>query len=565
MKNIFNFKTIKTKMLAGFSVVILLIIGLAIVNTTGFTKNNKDMSNIIENQLPILIADETINAKSLQRLVAVRGYLLTGDEQFKEDFNTYTEEAAGAIAVINESSNSEDMKELIDKTAEWKDIIFNEVFAAYDQGNQEKALETLEEKAVPLSNEITTGFERIVVEREAEINEVGQENIAQGEKTLQIVLIVTVVIIVTSGVVAIVVSRLISRPITKVMDRMKLIAGGDLANEPLEITARDETGQLTVATNEMNKNMQELLNQIQIVSETVSSQSEELTQSSNEVMTGTEQVASTMEEIAAGAESQANNAGDLSEKMGIFTVKIQETSKESTTMHGSSNAVLELTNKGAEMMHSSVEQMTKINEIVNQAIGKVEGLDTHTQQISELVEVIQDIADQTNLLALNAAIEAARAGEHGKGFAVVADEVRKLAEQSSNSVTSITDIVDRIQSESGIVVGSLKDSYQDVIQGAEQITATGATFERIQSAIKLSVEMIEQITKNLAEIAVSNEEMNVSVQEIAAISEESAAGVEETSASTQQTSSAMQQVAASSDDLSKLAEELNDLVRQFKI
>lgn len=565
MKNIFNFKTIKTKMLAGFSVVILLIIGLAIVNTTGFTKNNKDMSNIIENQLPILIADETINAKSLQRLVAVRGYLLTGDEQFKEDFNTYTEEAAGAIAVINESSNSEDMKELIDKTAEWKDIIFNEVFAAYDQGNQEKALETLEEKAVPLSNEITAGFERIVVEREAEINEVGQENIAQGEKTLQIVLIVTVVIIVTSGVVAIVVSRLISRPITKVMDRMKLIAGGDLANEPLEITARDETGQLTIATNEMNKNMQELLNQIQIVSETVSSQSEELTQSSNEVMTGTEQVASTMEEIAAGAESQANNAGDLSEKMGIFTVKIQETSKESTTMHGSSNAVLELTNKGAEMMHSSVEQMTKINKIVNQAIGKVEGLDTHTQQISELVEVIQDIADQTNLLALNAAIEAARAGEHGKGFAVVADEVRKLAEQSSNSVTSITDIVDRIQSESGIVVGSLKDSYQDVIQGTEQITATGATFERIQSAIKLSVEMIEQITKNLAEIAVSNEEMNVSVQEIAAISEESAAGVEETSASTQQTSSAMQQVAASSDDLSKLAEELNDLVRQFKI
>lgn len=565
MKNIFNFKTIKTKMLAGFSVVIILIIVLGAVSVTTFTKSSEDMSNIVENQLALLVADETINAKNLERLAAVRGYLLTGDEQFKEDFNTYTEEAEKAIKVILESSNSEEMNILIDKTTEWKDIIFNEVFPTFDGGSPVKAIEILTEKAVPLANELNAGFENVKIEREAEINRVGQENIADAEKMLLTVLIVTVIIIAGSIVMSIIIARMISNPITKVMDRMKLIAGGDLANEPLEITARDETGQLTVATNEMNKNMQELLNQIQIVSETVSSQSEELTQSSNEVMTGTEQVASTMEEIAAGAESQANNAGDLSEKMGIFTVKIQETSKESTTMHGSSNAVLELTNKGAEMMHSSVEQMTKINEIVNQAIGKVEGLDTHTQQISELVEVIQDIADQTNLLALNAAIEAARAGEHGKGFAVVADEVRKLAEQSSNSVTSITDIVDRIQSESGIVVGSLKDSYQDVIQGAEQITATGATFERIQSAIKLSVEMIEQITKNLAEIAVSNEEMNVSVQEIAAISEESAAGVEETSASTQQTSSAMQQVAASSDDLSKLAEELNDLVRQFKI
>src|SRR5699024_9575445 len=110
---------------------------------------------------------------------------------------------------------------------------------------------------------------------------------------------------------------------------MKEIANGDLSKEPIEVKLEDEIGQLSVATNEMNKNMRDLLQQINVVSETVASHSEELTQSSNEVMTGTEQVASTMQEIAAGSESQANNASELASKMNVFTTKVQETSENS--------------------------------------------------------------------------------------------------------------------------------------------------------------------------------------------------------------------------------------------
>src|SRR5699024_1218312 len=158
-----------------------------------------------------------------------------------------------------------------------------------------------------------------------------------------------------------------------------------------------------------------------------------------------------MEQLAAGSETQANRSSEISKMMSDFVEQIEEMNESGEVLESSSKQVIELTEKGQELMTISNQQMQTIDEIVQDAVDKVEGLDRHSQEISELVSVIQDIAEQTNLLALNAAIEAARAGEHGQGFAVVADEVRKLAEESSNSVVHITEIVNRIQDESSNV------------------------------------------------------------------------------------------------------------------
>ena len=251
--------------------------------------------------------------------------------------------------------------------------------------------------------------------------------------------------------------------------------------------------------------------------------------------------------------------------MDSFTEKVSEANENGDTIYQSSNDVLTMTNKGNEAMSASIKQMATIDQIVKDTAQKVQGLEEQSKEISKLVSVINEIADQTNLLALNAAIEAARAGEHGRGFAVVADEVRKLAEQVGVSAMDITQIVSSIQNETGVVTESLLSVYKEVEEGTNQIETTGSTFEGINAAIQQMASRIESVTSHLNTMLTSSQEMNSSIQEVASISQETAAGVEETSATAEQTSSAMEEVSQNSNELSRLAENLNTLVKRFKL
>jgi len=357
----------------------------------------------------------------------------------------------------------------------------------------------------------------------------------------------------------------ISKPIKLVADRMNQLADKDLSHDALVIESKDETGLLANAMNRMQTELRNMLNNISNTSGVVASSSEELSESANEVKTGTEQISATMQELASGTDSQANSASDLASAMNSFTEKVRDANKKGEIVGENSKNVLNMTDEGSKLMEKSVQQMTKINEIVQDAVVKMQNLDKQSQQISNIVTVINEIAEQTNLLALNAAIEAARAGEHGKGFAVVANEVGKLADQVSASITEVTDIVKVIQNDSNGVTKSLKNGYEEVEQGTSQIKTTGQTFENIKEAISEVVNHITQVTTNLSEMTESTQQMNSAIEDIASISEESAAGVEQTSASTQQTNSSMEEIAGSSEKLSKTADELNELVRGFKL
>lgn len=568
-KRLGKFKNYKIGWKFGFALVIVFILfGVSTFITinliAGIGQNIEALERSGDRAIKVTEMGSLTRAKSV-RMVS---YLVEGDPTFIEEYEERKEQFDILAAELSESMDTSEQKRLFEKIIIY-DKRINDIFAVNVIPSVEKGDIGIARSVVSQANIIRTDTVELLEELRAIV--IQERDLAVSEakdsqiQAFNVLLISMIVSILIGGLLVFLISRLVSRNLQKVVMLSDQIAEGNLDVKLLDYDSKDEIGQLTKAINTMATNLKSMIRKVSQVSETVSSQSEELTQSANEVMAGSEQVAVTMQELAAGTEVQANHASNLALLMETFSSEIIEANKNGEQVHESSNLVLEKTIEGSELMEESVKQMAAVDQIVQSAVQKVRGLDTHSQKITKLVSVIHDIANQTNLLALNAAIEAARAGEHGKGFAVVADEVRKLAEQVSISIKDITEIVSNIQKESARVVDSLQEGYKEVERGTGQIKKTGNTFNEIINAIKEMSSDIKSIAASLTTMNTSSNEMGAAIQEITSVSQEAAAGIEQTSASSQQTSSAMEEVAENSEELSKLAEELKLLVRQFKL
>lgn len=560
-----NFKSLKTKILLAFMTIIVLVIILATITVVTISKTNESTEDMVDTELALLMANDQLTISLSQRIAAARGYILFGDGLYKNLFNQYTEESHKYQEQVLALSDKPETQEVIDRSTDWEEMVVTDVFERYDNGDTTGAASYLRSSVEPYSNDLIKEFEKLANLRMDSINAHSKSVTDLGKRSLFLTFFISLLVIVVGIAIALLTSNSIIKPINKVVERMKVMAYGDLSSEPLEVASEDETGQLSLAINQMQVMQKEVMEGMKMASEMLTNHSNDLTQSANEVKSGSEQVATTMQELATGSESQATTASNLAVVMDNFTKKVQTTNKSGEKIKNSSVGVLSMTNEGKQYMEDTSRQMAKIDEIVLDAVFKMATLDNQTQEINNLVVIIQKIADQTNLLALNAAIEAARAGEHGRGFAVVADEVRKLAEQVAVSIADITGFVEKIQTESKKVTDSLQSGYTEVVEGSSQIKQTGATFNKINSSVTKMAQDIKDISTNLESIQANSELMNSSIEEIASVSEESAAGIEETSAASQEITSSMEEVAGNSEQLADLAKGLADMVDEFKL
>lgn len=558
-------KTLRMQIMLGFAVVILLVIILGAsgaMGIKGLVNYSKDVS---EEQLPLLSIDSRLAFNVAERVAAVRGYMLTEDQMYLDQFEEITARSQELQGNLSSRATSEGTDALISKSVDWRNLILEEVVPAVQSGDREKALDIYIEKAEPIGIVLMEGFNDAASNRQDIIMENSIERMEEGNRTSVINFSLAIFVVVLGIVISYVMARSISRPVIEVSSRVERMAEGYLNDEPLETKRQDEVGQQVHAINSMRERIQGTLYGTLDISRRLNSSSGTLLESTGTVRDSSNQIAATMEQLAAGAEAQANTASNMAEMVGEF---FDDVRRVNVAGHGVANAageVLQRTGDGNDMMAGSVEQMNEIYQVVNESVEQIQRLDNQTKEISELVIVISEIAEQTNLLALNAAIEAARAGEQGKGFAVVADEVRKLAEQVGESVNEITTIVDRVQEGSSTAVKFLENGYTSVRKGKEAVMETQTVFGDISNLVTNMTTLTGDMSDNLGRIEEIGEQLTTGVAEIASIAEQSAAGVQETTASVEQTTFQIDTINQGAGELAELSTELENSVNQFAI
>jgi methyl-accepting chemotaxis protein len=330
-------------------------------------------------------------------------------------------------------------------------------------------------------------------------------------------------------------NRQLGESVEAIVREMERFAEGDLS---VRLDPRDDghVGKLYEGFNRSVGNMRRLISGLH--------------EAATEAATASEHISSSSEELAAGALEQKEQIERVAESVDAMTRNVVETSDHATRAAEEANRSGELATKGGEIVRDAVEGMNRVADVVGKAAETVEGLGASSAKIGSIIEVIDGIADQTNLLALNAAIEAARAGEQGRGFAVVADEVRKLAERTVGATKEITLMIRTLQSEARDAVETISGGKDEVFRGRALAEKAGASLEEIIEASKRVADTISRVSEASAEQADEAESVSQRVAQINSVVAGSA--------------DAVRQVARSAEDLNQLTEALRQQARRFR-
>lgn len=522
--------SIKLKILIGFLSVIIISTVSAIliyVSVTSIEEASKDQS---QRKNQVYSAQSLINSVGL--LYSNQADLIINNEEtvideYKKnaiEFRTLLSQVIQEVDTDEEQRWGQELEVAADKyTDKFNDIVdvFNKQEAMTPDQLQDD-YKRLDDESDIAKNEIYALANNFITSYEGEYDEahdILNSKIANATMTT----IATPFIIAILGVLfALMTASYISRPVNQIVILAKKISTGDLTSR-LNVTSKDEIGQLTQAMNEMVDNMKELIGKV--------------AHNATSVAAASQQISASTEEIASGSNSQANAAQIINELFNELSTAINAVARSAEQASELSSRTMDIAQDGGKVINSSIQGMNHVNEQMSR-------LAEDSNKIGEIIEVIDDIADQTNLLALNAAIEAARAGDQGRGFAVVADEVRKLAERSSEATKQITSIIRGMQD-------NTQQSVRAVLEGVKSSQQTGQSFESIISMVNENGHKITEIAAASEEQAAQSSEVMSSIEGISAATEEAAASSEETAATAQ--------------SLAILAEELNNAISTFKI
>lgn len=614
---------ISTKILSGNLVIVVLLVVLAFVSINSLNQVDKDYRHIVDNNIPVETKMADLQYYILRESYYVRGYMLTGNERYISDFEKARQNAIKTIDELKPYLNTDEEKNYLKQIESLNDKYYEiagNALSLTKAGKRDEAATYVNQASVTMAE-----IEQASAEWDKQINEDIDASVEHARKTgdsaKKLSYTVTGIAILLGISAGVLFGKLIARPIQRITSVAETLAENDLTVNVPEVKSGDEVEVLAKAMSNMVSNLRSLIASIGASSEQVAVTSEQLSANAGQASEATQQVARAIQEVARGTSEQTNSvAGTVSamdqvtqaleqiaagaqeqnqnvfttitlvgnmaeaiDKMAVTMEKIQDASRQSGVV----------AKEGGQAVEQTVVGMERVKNAVFETAERIKLLGEQSQQIGEIIQVIDDIAEQTNLLALNAAIEAARAGEHGKGFAVVADEVRKLAERSGKATKQIEELITNIQRGTDTAVQSMEIGTREVEEGVTIAQVAGNSLKQIVSVVDSTGESIggvmdlinhilegsrkvaaamdniaaitEQNSASTQQMSAAAKQVNTAMHDMSAVTQENAASAEEVSASTEEMTASNEEIASSVEELSEMARRLQAMVVKFKV
>lgn len=545
---------------------LLIVGGLSLWQITKLSSNLENVYNW--NVVPIeIVSDMKTNQQYIT--ASVLELMVTTDKAKKEELLKFIKERQQEVDQLRGTYNA-NIQVVIDMFAEFDGLRksyqtqLKGIIQLTEANRNAEAYEIYVNQLEPTAKKLDDVNSKLIKFNSDYAKSLYQTNKSSAKVSISLQIAIIVAAIILSFFITMMISRLITRPVNEMKSLMVKAENGDLTVRSTYQT-KDEIGVLSSSFNRMLDQLKGFILKVSESSEHVAASSEELMASAEQTNHAAEHIAEASMTLAAGSDSSLSSTENATVSVKEMELGISNIANLITNVSDSSKVTSAESEKGNEALNNTIQQMNTVNESVLQSAQIIKTLGVRSEEIEEIVGVISGISEQTNLLALNAAIEAARAGEHGKGFAVVADEVRKLAEESRRSAHQITELVRDIQNNTHHAVQSMEKCTADVDTGMLLVNKTGESFEKIyHSANEVSDQMTE-VSSLTSKITESAAMLAQHISEVSHNANEAVLNTQNVASSAQEQLASMEEISASADSLANMAEELQKMVISFKV
>lgn len=551
----------------GFSVLSCLIILVSTVSIYGLNHCRSSYSTIIHESNVIIVSLREIQFFFTGQANDERGFLLTGNMDFKKEIAEKSTNVKARIDLIKPLLHTQEEQLLLDKINQTHSKftqINNTIIDLYAAGKVDEAKQLSFGEGRQTRKGLESSFDQLIqlCKKGSETNISNTEDF--GNTIIMLTSLISLLAVFGGIAIGIILARTISKSLNALIATVEKIADGDLTTV-IEIKSTDEIGQLAKAFATMTLQLKNILCHVQTKAQQVALSSKQLNESTEQLSQAYNQITYSNTEIATMTDQQTTSITDVFSTVENLSSEIHHTATTTNTILVMSDKAASAAHNGGIAIDSAIAQMNNIEHSVTHSSQTVSKLDEHSKEIGQIVYTISDIAQQTNLLALNAAIEAARAGTAGLGFGIVAEEVRKLAEQSADASKQIATLINKTQLDIDKAVLAMNEGNREVITGIQVIHTAGQSFTEISTNVFEVSQHIKDISITVQQMASNSQNLVQSVSLIDTLSNGTLGRTQTVLAASEEQSASMTEIVTESQTLSVMAEELQASVKKFKI